>query len=168
MQKDFPGSPAFPPPGGAAAPHSDAELSPSPRANSPGPGGGPARPLSVPCGPQGPGLTQGPGCRRGLLWSSCNSFLLRKGDGKKDFMSRPAAFDHLMNTGGQSGLRLLRPDKGAPTARAPRLGPGQNPGGRSLGRPGKGPLAGRGAALPFDLPGTAAGPRVRGWLSVGP
>ena len=82
-------------------------------------------------------------------------------------MSRPAAFDHLMSTGGQSGLRLLRPDKGAPTARGRAAGPGQNPGGRSPGRPGKGPLAGRGAALPFDLPETAAGPG-QGTAQCGP
>lgn len=69
----------------------------------------------------------GPGCRRGLLRSFCNSFLLREGDGKKAFVSRPAAFDHLMSTGGQSGLRLLRPDKGTPTARGRAAGPRTKP-----------------------------------------
>ena len=77
----FSGFPAFPPAGRAAA-LTDQAL-----------GGGPAWPLSAPAA-SGPRAGAGPSRSRGLLQPFCDPSLLSEGDGKRAFVSRPAACDH--------------------------------------------------------------------------
>lgn len=118
------------------APEEDKGLNPrGPRVNAQGSAPGRTRSRALPSGSRGSGVSVAHSARlgKGVLWSPCDSFLGRKGNGKKGFVSGLWAFDHLTSEvcGAASGSQARQRQPGRD--RPGQLVPEQNRGrGRSV------------------------------------